>query len=208
MSIKAYFTGRTAVFFWCNILLMVAVIVGGVMLAFGLIGEYTHHGEQVEVPNVVGTSVNRAAMAFEKACLRYEVSDSAYNADMPAGVVLEQLPRAGDKVKSGRMVFLVINMKGEPLVKFPNLVNNSSLREAEAQLKSLGFSLTPPERVDGQPRDFVVGIKQGARAIHSGDMVSRDRAITIRVGAGEVEDSLDVDYVYDAGSEVSVDLDF
>lgn len=209
MSIKAYFSGKSGVFFWCNILLMVVVVIGGVLVAFGMIGSFTHHGEQIEVPNVAGNSMRVAANAFEKANLRYAVADSMYNAKMPAGVVLEQNPRAGSRVKSGRVVYLTINMKGEPLVKFPDLVNNSSLREAEAQLRSLGFSLTPPERVEGQPRDFVVGIRQGARAIHAGEMVSRDRALTIRAGAGEAEDSLEVDDLFDVdAADAGVDLDF
>lgn len=209
MSIKAYFSGKSGVFFWCNILLMVVVVIGGVLVAFGMIGSFTHHGEQIEVPNVAGNSMGVAASAFEKANLRYAVADSMYNAKMPAGVVLEQNPRAGSRVKSGRVVYLTINMKGEPLVKFPDLVNNSSLREAEAQLRSLGFSLTPPERVEGQPRDFVVGIRQGARAIHAGEMVSRDRALTIRAGAGEAEDSLEVDDLFDVdAADAGVDLDF
>lgn len=209
MSIKAYFSGKSGVFFWCNILLMVVVVIGGVLVAFGMIGSFTHHGEQIEVPNVAGNSMGVAASAFEKANLRYAVADSMYNAKMPAGVVLEQNPRAGSRVRSGRVVYLTINMKGEPLVKFPDLVNNSSLREAEAQLRSLGFSLTPPERVEGQPRDFVVGIRQGSRAIHAGEMVSRDRALTIRAGAGEAEDSLEVDDLFDVdAADAGVDLDF
>lgn len=177
------------------------------MFAFGMIGGFTHHGEKIAVPNVVGSSVEVAARTFDSAKLRYVVADSMYSSKMSAGAVLEQTPRAGSKVKSGRVVYLTINMKGEPLVKFPDLVNNSSLREAEAQLRVLGFSMTPPERVGGQPRDFVVGIKQGTRTLHAGEMVSRDRALTIRVGAGE-EDSLEVEDLYDVESEVNIDLDF
>jgi len=139
--------------------------------------------------------------------LRYVIADSTYNTKMAAGAVLEQTPNAGSMVKSDRIVYLVINMRGEPLVKFPDIVNNSSLREAEAQLTVLGFSLTPPFRVENQPRDFVVGVKQGMRDLHAGQMVSRDRALTIYVGEGEI-DSTEVEEVYELEEEVGAELDF
>ena len=206
MNIKAYFTGKSGIVFWVNIVLMGVVLVGVPLGAFYALDQFTLHGEKIEVPQVVGRSAFDATEQLEAAGLRVEIADSMYSAKAKPGAVIEQTPRGGSQVKSGRIIYLTINLKGEPMVKFPDIVRNSSLREAEAQLKVLGFSLTPPERVEGQPRDFVVGVRQGARDLYAGQMVSRDRALTILAGAGE-SDSLEMDTLYNVEPESAADFD-
>jgi len=206
MNIKAYFTGKSGIVFWVNIVLMGVVLVGVPLGAFYALDQFTLHGEKIEVPQVVGRSAFDATGQLEAAGLRVEIADSMYSAKAKPGAVIEQTPRGGSQVKSGRIIYLTINLKGEPMVKFPDIVRNSSLREAEAQLKVLGFSLTPPERVEGQPRDFVVGVRQGARDLYAGQMVSRDRALTILAGAGE-SDSLEMDTLYNVEQESAADFD-
>ncbi len=207
MGLKRYFTGKSGAWFWGNIVMMIVVTFGIVFGIFSLLGEFTHNGEKIEVPSVVGSSVEVAQRTLENAKLRVVISDSMFNAKLPAGAVIEQTPRAGNLVKSERRVYLIINMKGEPMVKFPDIINNSSLREAEAQLKVLGFSLTPPERIAGQPRDFVVGVKQGMRNLHAGEMVSRERALTILVGAGEIDSTEVEEEIEEYPSAEAIELD-
>lgn len=207
MGLKRYFSGKTGTWFWGNIAMMVVVFFGVIFGFFALLGEFTHNGEKIEVPRVVGGSIEIAERTLENSKLRVVISDSMYNAKLPAGAVIEQTPRAGTFVKSGRRIYLIINMRGEPMVKFPDIINNSSLREAEAQLSFLEFSLTPPERVYGQPRDFVVGVRQGLRNLHAGEMVSRERALTIVVGAGEVDSTeIAIDSLLDSPKEVELDF--
>ena len=207
MGLKRYFSGKSGAWFWGNIVMMIVVFFGAIFGLFGLLGEFTHNGEKIEVPSVIGSSVEIAERTLENSKLRVVISDSMFNAKLPAGAVIEQTPRAGNFVKSGRRVYLIINMRGEPMVKFPDIINNSSLREAEAQLTFLNFSLTPPERVYGQPRDFVVGVRQGLRNLHAGEMVSRERALTIVVGAGELDSTEIVeDSLLDSSKEVELDF--
>lgn len=190
MGVKAYFKGKSGGFFWANILLMAVVLVGTPLIVLWALGAYTHHGEKIEVPSVVGKSSYDAENLLDDRGLVAIVADSAYRASAAPGTVLEQTPKAGSEVKSGRVVYLTVNLNGEPLTKFPDLVGNSSLREAEAKLKALGFKLAPYKYVDNEPKDFVIRIKQGMRDVQAGEMVSRDRALTLYVGAGEAEDTL------------------
>lgn len=195
MDIKAYFKGKSGKIFWTNIILMGVVIIALPMIAFYALGVFTHHGEQIEVPNVIGKSEYRATEILEEEGLRVIVADSSYSAKVAPGTVLEQTPKGGNLVKSGRIIYLTVNLNGEPMVKFPDIIENSSLREAEAQLRSLGFSLTPCERVPNRPKDFVIGVRQGMKNLYTGMMVSRDRALTILAGAGEEEqeDTIDME---------------
>jgi beta-lactam-binding protein with PASTA domain len=108
-------------------------------------------------------------------------------------------------IKSGRIVYLTVNLKGEPLVKMPDLVGNCSFREAEITLKSLGFKLTAPQYVEGADKDQILRIKQGNRDVHAGESISRERSLTLYVGAGEIEeDSL---YFEDGDEDYDIDLD-
>ena len=53
MALKTYFKGVKGLLFWLNVILALGVLVGVPYLAFELLDTYTHHGEKVEVPNVV-----------------------------------------------------------------------------------------------------------------------------------------------------------
>ena len=90
--------------------------------------------------------------------LKAIIVDSSYVKGMPAGMVLEQTPVGGSRVKEGRAVYLTVTTSDVPLVKLPDLIDNSSLRQAAAKLKSIGFRLTEPEYIAGE-QDWVYGIK-------------------------------------------------
>jgi len=191
MGVKKYFTGKSGALFWLNVILGLAVLVGVPLGAFYLLDDYTHHGEKITVPSVIGKDAYSAAELLNKNQLICIIGDSTYRAKAKPGTILEQSPLAGSVVKSGHIIYLTINLNGEPLISMPDIVNNSSLREAEAKLRSLGFKLAPCEYVDNYPRDLVVGVKQGMKEVHSGDLISRDRALTIMAGAGLAQDTLD-----------------
>jgi hypothetical protein len=53
----------------------------------------------------------------------------------------------------------------------------------------------------------VVGVRQGLRNLHAGEMVSRERALTIVVGAGELDSTEIVeDSLLDSSKEVELDF--
>ena len=57
MALKTYFMGKTGFLFWFNIILMLALVIGIPAFVFSSLDVFTHHGEKIEVPNVVGQSV-------------------------------------------------------------------------------------------------------------------------------------------------------
>ena len=187
MGIKKYFTGKTGVIFWFNVLLAIGVLVCVPTLIFNSLDKYTNHGEKVSVPSVVGKSAYEAESMLGDKGFVAVISDSTFKKGAQPGAVLDQNPKAGSLIKSGRIVYLSINLFGEPLVKVPDLAHNCSMREAEIKLKSLGFKLTAPQYVVGQDKDMVLMVKQGRREVKGGDMVSKERALTLYVGAGEEE---------------------
>ena len=111
---------------------------------------------------------------------------------MPSGIILTQTPAAGSRVKEGRTVYLTITTNDVPLVKIPDLIDNSSLRQAEAKLKAIGFKLTEPEYVSGE-QDWVYGIKYRGRSLRAGDKVPYEALLTLSVGNTAIRDSLSTD---------------
>ena len=208
MGLKSYFKGRSGMMFWINVLLMFVLLVGFPVLGLQFLGSYTHHGEKVEVIDVVGQNVYEAEMALGSLGLEVVVADSIYQRDMPAGVIVRQVPKAGNEIKSGRIVYLTKNLDHEPLVTLPDLVGNCSRREAEAQLRSLGFKLTEDEEVEDEPKDLVVGIKQNGRRLTAEQRISKGLPLTLCVGAGYDDDTIYVDNSVALDSIVDIDADF
>lgn len=190
MALKDFFTGKSGTKFWVNIILMVLVIVAIPIAALYMLDSFTHHGEKIEVPNVVGKSLYDAETMLKDRGLLAMVVDSVYDKRAPKGSVLEQTPKSGFEVKGGRMIYLTVNLNGEPMAQLPDVVGHGSLREAVALLQSLGFKLTAHKPVIGRPKDLVLGVKQGARDVHAGETIPRDRALTLVIGGGEIDSTM------------------
>ena len=194
--------------FWINVLLMFILLVGFPVLGLQFLGSYTHHGEKVEVIDVVGQNVYEAEIALSSLGLETVVADSTYQRNMPAGVIIRQVPKAGNEINSGRVGYLTKNLDHEPLVVLPDLVGNCSRREAEAQLRSLGFRLTEDEEVEDEPKGLVVGIKQNGRRLTAEQRISKGLPLTLCVGAGYDDDTIYVENSVALDSIVDIDADF
>ena len=179
---------------------LIAMVLVGIALFVGLwvwMISYTKHGESVDVPEVKGMMINDAEYALEEFNLVAVVVDSAYVRKQPAGIVLDQKPAPGSRVKSGREIYLTINQKQTPTNIIPDIAGNCSRREAEARLRALGFKIGPMEFVPGDP-DWVIALKVNGREVYTGERVPSDVPVTLVIGntdygSGEDEfgDSLD-----------------
>jgi beta-lactam-binding protein with PASTA domain len=156
------------------------------MLIFKGLDVYTHHGEEVIVPEVKGMMPNQAERLFRDRGLIAKVVSTSYRKDMPSGCILELTPESGEKVKKGRIIFLTINSIDAPLREVPDVTENSSAREAEAQLLTAGFHLTPNQLIKGE-MDWVYGVLYNGRKIISGEKIPVGSILTLQIGNGDVE---------------------
>ena len=189
MSLKEFRKKLFGPIVWGNLLAMVIV---GVALFVGLcmwMSHYTMHGEGVDVPDVKGMTLGDATYALERLELVTVVVDSAYVREQPAGIVLEQKPGFGSRVKSGREIYLTINQRQTPTNTIPDIAGNCSRREAEARLRALGFKIGPMEFVPGDP-DWVIALKVGGREVYSGERVPCDMPVVLVVGRSDMGDEV------------------
>ena len=197
MEAKELFGNFASGFLWGNILAMVLVVVA---LAFGVkygLDVYTHHGEGIVVPKIEGMVYDKARTLMVERGLNIMVTDSGYNKRLPANSILVQNPGPGMKVKQGHTIYVTVNSPSSPSFAIPDLVDNSSFREAEAKLTAIGFKLTPPQQVEGE-KDWVYGILCRGRRVSTGDRISIDSPLTLLVGNGHYGAEEEIDYI---GSE-------
>lgn len=169
-----------------NLMAMLVVIIVAAIGIWYWMGFYTRHGEKIDVPNVKGMVISDAEYALTRAKLQAVVADSGYDRKLPAGTVLEQLPAGGKQVKSGREIYLTINSRTTPTLQMPDIADNSSLREAEAKLRSMGFKLGPIEYAYGD-KDWVLDVKCRGRHVSVGERISIDDPVTLVVGNNDVD---------------------
>jgi len=173
---------------WLNLLGMLIVVI---LLIFGLkwwLNVYTHHGESIEVPDLYGVDYRKAIDIAKEQGLQVLANDSTYIKEMPGGCIVVQSPRKGMSVKEGRIIYVTINSLTIPRVKIPDLIGNSSYRQAQARLQQLEFRVLPPKLIDGE-KDWVYGILMDGRDLHTGDMVARESQLTLVIGNGAYGDN-------------------
>lgn len=180
MKVKDIFFNRFTISIILMILLIIALIVG---VMFWLEG-YTHHGEQIVVPDVTHTKVSDATKILADKSLRCEVFDSSFIAGKKPGEILEQMPVAGSKVKRERTIYVSINASTPPKVTIPDLIDNS-VRQAEATLKSIGIKVANYEYVPAEYKDILVGIKYNNVLIKPGEKITVGSTVSLVVGRGQ-----------------------
>jgi len=99
---------------------------------------YTHHGQQITVPDLSGLSLEEVEDVISSRQLRYEVIDSVYSSALPRGTVLKQNPSPNSQVKKNRKVFLTMNAIHPESVRMPQLVG-LSFRQARLALQNAGL---------------------------------------------------------------------
>ncbi len=140
----------------------VLVLVVGLTLWLGVRAE-------VVVPDVVGVDEAVAEVRLAQAGLTLEVSERPFDAS-EAGTVLDQSPAAGESLKEGEAVRLVVSAGTEEF-SMPDVIG-LSVRIARVQLEERGLTVRVDEVESDAPENTVISSNPspGAR-LRSSDMV-------------------------------------
>lgn len=116
----------------------------GIILIFVIniiLNIFTRHGQKYSVPNFIGQTVQEAqGEAKQNGTLQLEVIDSLYMPKQKPGMILDQSPKPGMGVKSGRRVFLTVNAF-RPKTEVIPYVTGLSVRQAKNILENKGFEI-------------------------------------------------------------------
>ncbi|MBW6492031.1 MAG: PASTA domain-containing protein [Lentimicrobium sp.] len=123
-----------------QLLLSLALTVVVISLVLWALKWYTHHGESVTVPSLIGLTPNQIDKMETISDVEIIIIDSVFDSRMPGGSVLIQDPLPGSKVKRNRKVYLTTVAVMPEKVEMPDLVD-LSLRQATATLETYGLRL-------------------------------------------------------------------
>lgn len=184
------------------VLVVVALVIGtGIAL-----NAYTHHGEALTVPDLKNKRFADADRIMADMQLQMVVNDTGYIRTLPPDCILSQSPAAGEKVKSGHIIYVTINSLQTPTLIIPDVIDNSSIREAMAKLTAMGFKLGTPVHIPGE-KDWVYGITVNGHRVNVGDRVTVNDRLIIQVGNGQVDSEDDINYLNPTDEEESGDVD-
>ena len=136
------------------------------------------------MPDVCGMQLEEAKELLRKSNLDLEIIDYKYKKGAAENEVVEQMPVANARVKQGRKIMLTMSSKSKPVAAIPSVIDNCSLREAEARLKAAGFVIADVVTIEGE-KDWVYAVKYNGRELVNGENVPREAKLVIVVGSGE-----------------------
>jgi serine/threonine-protein kinase len=114
---------------WFTILLLLGA---GAWWGYTLVRDFLIVPEKV-VPQIEGLTEDAARQLLKEQGLSAEVGERVHHPDIPAGIVITQSPREGDRIKVTNSVMLVVS-KG-PLLQEVPVVINRELRDARIRLR-------------------------------------------------------------------------
>ncbi|HXR10371.1 MAG TPA: PASTA domain-containing protein [Candidatus Acidoferrales bacterium] len=113
-------------------------------------------GSEVELPSVVGKSASDAKALLASKQLEMRITDRVFS-ELPANAVMQQSPPAGEEMKTGQDVRVVLSL-GPQTISVPSL-SGESLHAAQIQMIQAGLQLGELSTcyLPGLPADQVVG---------------------------------------------------
>ncbi len=123
-----------------NVVMAVCGVLVFVFFVSICLNVFTRHNRYETVPDFRGQLIDDASHAAHKASLQIEINDSLFVPAYEGGMVLEQTPAPGTKVKSGRRIFVTVNSFRQKIVEIP-YVTGFSLRQAKNNLEIAGIEI-------------------------------------------------------------------
>lgn len=189
-----------------NILLIIATGITLLIVTLVLLHTYTRYNKSVDVPQVKGLQLKEAKVLLKSQGLTFVVIDSLYDKNAIPGAIIEQVPIANSRTKSGREVFLTIYSTNPPELAVPGLVDYSH-RQAEALLISMGFEQLTIQEVPSEYKGLVKAIEYRGRRLQPEEKIPAGSPLTIIVGSGLQPDSLNInrDYMVSPNEEKPIE---
>ena len=178
MSLKKFLTSRIFLKHTGAAVVLIVVLMFAAMQALKI---YTHHGVSYPVPNFSGMTGQEALETAKNMNVIAEIVDSVYLSDTPPGVVVDQIPGAGFRVKENRVVSMTVNSIMPEQVALPRLTN-ISIRQAMVLAENNGLQIGQITYEASEYNDLVLKIRTGLKEINPGELLYKGTSIDLVVG--------------------------
>lgn len=169
--------------FWKNIGIMALTVIVLITAIQLVLRNYTDHGEEIQVPNLTGMELKNADELCYKKQLTWLIQDSIYNKNLPGGVIIDQYPPAGFRVKKNRKIFLTSSRWYPEMIPMPK-VYDMSYRQAKGVIESLGLYIDSLEYEPYFARTYVLKQKYEGYIIDEGTPIEKGAGIVLVLGQG------------------------
>ena len=106
---------------WKNLLIMILVFVFLVIAVDQVLKMYTRHGQKIPLPDYVGESITSASEDAERRTFEIIIADSVYMVGRRGGIILDQIPEAGQLVKEDRKIYVTTTKFKPDMVRLEDL---------------------------------------------------------------------------------------
>lgn len=179
MSLKNFITSRVFLKHLILAFLLVLIIMVSILQQ---LKSYTRHGESFPVPKFTGLRIDEIETVADQNNLKYEIVDSMHIDGAEPGVVVEQVPGAGFKVKKNRVVFLTINSTVPEKVVLPKLTD-ISFRQAQGLIENCGLILGTISYQPSEYNNLVLKVVQNSRELSQGDIIPKGSSVDLVIGS-------------------------
>ncbi len=178
---------RTRIFWFLrNLLWAIILIFALILLTQFLLGRFTRHNKEFEVPDFYGLQLDAAETVARDARLRLDVTDSVYVSRLERGAVFSQNPEAGSHVKRGRRILITINATQTQQVEMPSLVG-LSLRAAKTEILAKGLRMGTLSYTQDMATNNVLQQRLGNDPVAPGTKVDVGSAVNLVLGVSPGE---------------------
>lgn len=166
-----------------NLILIIVLNCILLVVAYFGLAIFTHHNKYQVVPDLKGLEVTQAAVVLSAHNLKCEISDSVYEAAVAPGCIIDQIPKAGSKIKDNRSIYVTIRSYSTRLVTIP-AITDMSMRQGLSTLQGIGLKNVEVERIHSEFPDLVYGVEMNGLPLNPGDKVPVNARLKMLVGDG------------------------
>lgn len=169
--------------FYINLLIILVLCVALLWLTFRLLDKYTRHDKVYTMPDFVGQNYFEVVHDHSRD-FNFILIDSVYPKGQEPGIIYQQDPLPGSKIKKGRNVYAIIVAVTPEKTVMPN-TKGLSLREAVGRIESSGLEIDHLDyRTYSYKNNIIEQYYQG-EPIAEGTELVKGSKIVLSVGLGD-----------------------
>ncbi|MBK7569577.1 MAG: PASTA domain-containing protein [Chitinophagales bacterium] len=172
--------------FWLNVFAALVLIVIILWLLLFIVQQYSRHGESQTVPDLKGKTTLEAMQELDNLDLEYAVMDSTYDSDERPMTIISQDPIPFSKVKSGRKIYVTVNMRQPPKTQIPTFEIGTSYISVREILESHGLKVGDIIYKPFEYRDVYLDMRMHgeSRSLKPGSEIPKGSKIDLVLGNG------------------------
>lgn len=166
--------------FFIKLFVVLAILAVAGYYSFNvLMSAFVREKAEVLVPDLQGKNLIECLDMLSQSKLALMKEGSEFNQDVPAGIVIRQVPPAGMNVKEGKVIKIVISQGGE-IVYVPDL-KGQTIRSATISLRSLGLVLGELTKKSSAKYEEGIVLRQDPAP---GSTIEKDSSVNVLVSNG------------------------